>query len=350
MKTDLTLANIVFSRKILALAAIVCLVPAAHASTFWNGPNISFTQGDNGPADVMVPGAVEINRGINLYLYNSAVEPGPGVNSPVDTTWAVGSPGMIGNLSAATVAGLNFIPFGGATPSVRTTAQGAPWFSINPYIMTGNGSGGPITFVVHLVQEDIYLTLTFTDWGQHFTGGFAYNRSTPSAVTPPPTPTISITSPADGTVLSAPANIKFTVDASVSSGSVSNVSFFNGSSVLGSSQTPPFNFTSGALGAGSYQLTAVATAAGISATSSVVNVSVVTPVTTSLSAPAAAANNQFSFSYSANSGLRYVVESSSNLVNWTPLATNVANGSSGSFVTNVESGDAFFRVGRMPNP
>jgi hypothetical protein len=96
-------------------------------------------------------------------------------------------------------------------------------------------------------------------------------------------------------------------------------------------------------------VTAVATAAGISATSSVVNVNVVTPVTTGLSAPTSA-NNQFSFSYSANSGLRYVVESSSNLFNWTPLFTNTAGGSAVLFTTNIMPGDAFYRVGRLPNP
>jgi hypothetical protein len=291
---------------------------------------------------------VAINRGINLYIYNSVSEGGAGIGSPADTTWAVGTPDLIGHLSAANVSGLTFVPFGGATPSVRTTAQGAPWFSVNPYILTGDTSGGPITFVVHLVSEDIYLTLTFSDWGQHFVGGFSYTRSTPSAVTPP-TPTISITSPANGAVFAAPANVTFTVNASVSGGSVTNVSFFNGGASLGSSQTPPFNFTSGALGAGSYSLTAVATAAGVSATSTVVNVSVVTPVTSSLSAPAAA-NNQFSFSYSANSGLRYVLESSSNLLNWTPLFTNTADGSSVSFTTNILPADAFYRVGRLPNP
>ncbi|HEY2082463.1 MAG TPA: Ig-like domain-containing protein, partial [Verrucomicrobiae bacterium] len=197
-------------------------------------------------------------------------------------------------------------------------------------------------------NEDTYLTLTFSDWGRFFSGSFTYTRSTPSAVTPP-TPTISITSPANNAVFAAPANVKFTVNAAVSSGSVTNVSFFNNASKLGSSQTPPFNFTSGALGAGSYPVTAVATAAGISATSSVVNVSVVTPVTTSLSAPAAA-NNQFSFNYSANAGLRYVIETSSNLFNWTPVVTNTASSSSASFTTNILPANDFYRVGRMPNP
>jgi hypothetical protein len=93
----------------------------------------------------------------------------------------------------------------------------------------------------------------------------------------------------------------------------------------------------------------VATAGGISTTSSVVNISVVTPVTTSLSA-STAVNNQFSFGYSANPGLRYVVEGSSNLFNWTPLVTNIATGNPAFFTNGISESANFYRVGRLPNP
>jgi hypothetical protein len=342
MKTNPTLRTRQSLLQLFAIAAIAVLTQAAHASTFWNGSDITFTKGVDGDSDVLVPGAVAFSRGINEVLFNSVTEDGFGAVSPEDTTWAVGSPSMIGHLSAGTIPSpSSFIPF----TTVRANNAN---FDFAAYLLNGNGSGGPITFVVHLVNEDTYLTLTFSDWGRFFSGSFSYERSTPSAVTTP-TPTISITSPANNAVFAAPANVKFTVNAAVSSGSVTNVSFFNNATKLGSSQTAPFNFTSGALGAGSYPVTAVATAAGISATSSVVNVSVVTPVTTSLSAPGAA-NNQFSFNYSANAGLRYVIETSSNLFNWTPVVTNTASGSSASFTTNILPANDFYRVGRMPNP
>jgi len=51
----------------------------------------------------------------------------------------------------------------------------------------------------------------------------------------------------------------------------------------------------------------------------------VTPVITSLSA-SMEVNNQFSFGYSANPGLRYVVESSSNLFNWTAFGHECRDG------------------------
>jgi hypothetical protein len=102
--------------------------------------------------------------------------------------------------------------------------------------------------------------------------------------------------------------------------------------------------------AGSYALKAVAIAAGISATSAPVNISVVTPVTTSVSTPVSTPDNQFAFGYSSTPGLRYEIDISSNLFDWTPLATNVATGNP-SFFTNPISGDGnYYRVGRLPNP
>jgi hypothetical protein len=66
---------------------------------------------------------------------------------------------------------------------------------------------------------------------------------------------------------------------------------------------------------------------------------------------ATAKNGQFLFSYPANPGLAYVVQSSSNFVNWLPLVTNVASGSPVLFTNAVNSaGFQFFRVGRLPNP
>jgi plastocyanin len=165
-----------------------------------------------------------------------------------------------------------------------------------------------------------------------------------------PAPTVSLTNPVAGAVFAAPANLKLGATAAVSSGTVTNVAFFAGTNLLGSVQTSPFNITGSSLGAGSYSLTAVATAAGISATSAVVSITVVLPVAVSNSAPTVA-NDHFTFSYTANPGLAYVVENSSNLVNWVSISTNVA-ASSSVVVTNafVPANGQFYRVGRVPNP
>jgi plastocyanin len=165
-----------------------------------------------------------------------------------------------------------------------------------------------------------------------------------------PTPTVSLTNPVGGTVFSAPANLRLGATATVSSGTVTNVAFFAGTIPLGAVQTRPFNITGSSLAAGNYSLTAVATAAGISATSAVVNVSVVSPVAVSIFSPGVA-NNQFTFSYTANAGLTYEVQTSSNLANWVSIGTNVAANSPVALTNVFAPGvNQFYRVGRVPNP
>jgi hypothetical protein len=276
-------------------------------------------------ADVIIPGVVSLARNGSHWLYNTNVDTlGAAPGTPSDTEWAFGD--------LADYASLSYQSF----DSYRD-------FDLSARLVTDP----PSPMVVHLINENIYFAITFSAWPQG--GGLiAYTRSTPAVVVPPPTPSVGITNPASGAVFATPANVAITAGAAVNGGTVTNVAFFANSSSVGSVQSAPFNITANNLSAGSYALTAVATAGGVSATSAPVNISVVTPVTTSLSA-SAAANSQFSFSFSANQGLRYVVESSSNLFTWTPLVTNVATDSEISF-TNPISGDGnFYRVGRLPN-
>jgi len=169
-----------------------------------------------------------------------------------------------------------------------------------------------------------------------------------------PTPTVAITSPESAAIFAAPASISISASASVSSGTVTNVAFFgetnNVTTLLGAAKGAPFTVTATNLATGSYALTAVATAAGISATSTVVNITVVTPVAVSNSAPGIA-GGQFSFEYTANPGLTYVVESSSNLFKWLPIGTNVASNSPVIFTDSSGLGaQRFYQVVRLPNP
>ena len=310
---------------------IFVLVPAAQADpTIWTGPATNFAQtavglGQLPVADVLVPGAVSLARNGNHWLYNTNLDPFAEPGTPTDTEWSFGD--------LSDYASLTYQSF----DSFRD-------FDLSARLVTDP----PSPMVCHLTNEDIYLSVTFSAWPQG--GGLiAYTRSTPAAVVVAPSPTVTITNPLSGAVFSAPANVKIAASATVSSGTVTNVAFFSNSSPLGSSQAPPFGITASSLSAGPYALTAVATAAGVSATSAVVNVSVVSPIATSLAAPGAT-NNQFFFSYTANPGLRYDVESSSNLFNWTPLVTNVAAGSPVFFTNPVSQSSSFFRVGRLPNP
>lgn len=318
------------------LAFVAMLMPSARAQIIWNGPTINFSGGASAlisvpPADVIIPGAVSLTRHGNGWLYNTNVDACAqcAAGTPSDTEWAFGALSDYASLTYETMDVLRANEANFDFGAILVTVPPSP-------------------MVLHLINQNIYIQVTFTSWPQHGVGTFAYTRTTPAAA-PPPTPTVSITNPAPNAVFAAPANVKISASASVSSGTVTNVSFFDNSSPVGSSQSPPFSITADSLSAGSNGLIAVATAAGVSATSSVVNISVVTPVVTSLSG-SSEANNQFSFRYTVNPGLKYVVQSSSNMLNWTPLTTNVPNSNPAFFTNTTAEPDSFYRVGRMPNP
>ncbi len=317
----------VFLSRLILAACVLVAASAATATTIWNGPNIGFYHTDaNGLQDQLTAGVKLTRSTVGGGLYNSVTEAGAtsGI-SPSDTAWAIGS---LANYNTLTNYGPCPLEAGNHPPGYLGT-----------------------NFVVHLIAEDIYFSLTLTNWGGSFFAPnktFGYTRSTPSVT--PPTPTVTLTNPANGAVFAALANVSLAANATVSSGTVTNVQFFTNGISFKSVLTAPFSVTAGNLAAGAYALKAVATAAGISATSTVVNVSVVNPVVVNLSG-AALASSQFKFNYTANAGLSYVVESSSNLFNWVPLATNVAPASPVQFSNVLNSAGAkFYRVGRVPNP
>src|SRR5207247_10820911 len=100
--------------------------------------------------------------------------------------------------------------------------------------------------------------------------------------------------------------------------------------------------TSSNLAAGSQTFSAIASDnAGAKATNSI-SVTVVTPVAITLSAAQRLSSTGFQFSYSANVGLRYVVERSSTLPNWVALKTNTAGSNPVVFVDGSTSASAGF--------
>jgi hypothetical protein len=338
MKTRKTNPFVTFFMQSTALIFAVVNLPSAHADPIlWSGPATNFVQAAYNPlgtappeADVIVPGVVSLTRAGNHWLYNTNVDlAGAQFGTPSDTEWAFGPAD-----SVHTVTNYTYQSF----DSFRN-------FNLSG-VLTPNKP-----MVCHLINEEIYFAVTFTAW-PHGGGPFAYTRSTPGSVAPPPppTPTVNITTPTNNAVFSAPANISITADAAVSTGSVTNVQFFTNAISAGSKSSGPFTITANSLGAAPYTLTAVATAAGISGTSAPVNINVVAPVNTAVSGAAATVDNKFTFSFSSTPGLRYEVDVSSNLFNWTPVSTNVATGNP-SFFTNPISGDGnYYRVGRLPNP
>lgn len=166
-------------------------------------------------------------------------------------------------------------------------------------------------------------------------------------------PTLAITNPAPGTVFAAPASVTIQATVTNGGGTVTNVEFLVGSSVLADKTVAPYSAVTGPLPAGNYTLSAIAMDTdGLSATNSA-TIGVVTPVAVAISAPAKTPPANFSFSYTANVGLDYLVQKSTNLLatQWQALATNKAAANPVTFTdTNAGGTDTFYRVERMPNP
>jgi hypothetical protein len=308
---------------------VLAVTSSLSAATLWTGPNIGYNQPAPDPTQAAnqdrVTPTVWITRGTRDRLFNAFSEPSCDRSiSPTNTEWA----------SSATfnssVTNLIYHPF-------STWVDSLGLGNVNPKILN-------VPAVLHIKSDDIYISIKFTNWVAGGGGGFGYIRSTAPII-----PVVAITNPAAGAVFAAPANVLIKASASLSGGTITNVAFFANTTSLGSVHSVPFNLTANSLAAGAYNLTAVATGSGVSTTSSIVNISVVTPLAVTLSG-VKAGNGKFSFNYTANAGLNYVVETSSNLLTWSALVTNPATGSPVPFTNNISGSPKFYRVGRLPNP
>ena len=296
----------------------------APSATVWNGRFV--TEGNATQPD-MITADVWIMRGTTEGIYNAATEASfQHYFSPSNTEWADGT---TTNYSTLSYTNWNY------------------WAK--------NIHGGPpntvgVPAVVHLISDDIYINITFTTWSITG-GGYSYQRSTPSVANNPPS--LAITNPPSGAVFAALANVAIQAGVTNGSGTVTNVQFLVGSAVLTNATAAPFAATAPSLAAGSYPLSAIATDNnGMSATSSI-SVSVVNPVPVNLTSPTRLSSSDFQFNYSANVGLQYVVQRSTDLLaaNWLAVATNTAAASSMSFTdTTGTASSEFYRVARLPNP
>ena len=227
---------------------------SSRAATIWTGPLITYTQTSpypNPPGDrdqltphVALTRATPSGAGTG-GMFNAVTETSFTKGfSPADTEWAVGS---LANY--ATLTYTDWTTCGGGNPVHNLPGQ---------------------QLVVHLISDDIYLSLQFTSLPSG--PGFSYIRSTAAAADVPPT--VTIVTPTNGASFTAPAIVAITATASDPDGSVTNVSFFDGAILLGQTNNTPYTVTA-IFAAGAHALTAVATDnAGLSATSSVVNIAV----------------------------------------------------------------------------
>lgn len=235
------------SIKLIALMALAqCSPPALAVPTIWTGPAINFTNVTTADVDQISP-SVGLTRGASQGLYNATTEAGfTHFFSPQNTEWANG------------------------TTANYATLSYSDWNTWSKVVNGGPPNTVGINAVVHLISDDIYIDIKMLSWAVG--AGFAYQRSTAPVGNLPPV--IAITSPTNNANFAPPASVPIVATASDPDGSVTNVLFFDGVTLLGGTNNSPYTITSG-LALGAHALTAVATDnLGLSTTSAVVNVTV----------------------------------------------------------------------------
>jgi hypothetical protein len=185
--------------------------------------------------------------------------------SPFLSTNVEGSVVLITNLyfeayapGAVFAAGIDYVITNntGETYTVFVDDQDTNYVVGKPIPQFATSIAGP------LVQDDATIGIEFT----------VYSNLVVPVTTP--TFTVAITNPPNGATFTAPANVNIAASATVSTGTITNVEFLANGTPVGAALAPPFSVTATNLTAGNYVLTAVASSAGYSATSSVVTITV----------------------------------------------------------------------------
>jgi hypothetical protein len=169
-------------------------------------------------------------------------------------------------------------------------------------------------------------------------------------------PTVTLTSPAEGATFQAPAAITIAAEAADSDGTVSQVSFYAGTTLIGTDSSSPFSTAWINVAAGNYTLTAIATDnLGMTTTSGPVHVTVNVP-----SAPPVAPGNLYATAVSSNridlawsdnstNENGFAIERSADGVNFSQITTVAANLTSYSNTGLTASTTYFYRVRAFNN-
>ncbi len=164
-------------------------------------------------------------------------------------------------------------------------------------------------------------------------------------------PSVAVTTPANGAVLSAPASFTLGATASDPDGTITNVQFFQETVSLGNATTSPYSVAVSNLGFGDYSFSAVASDNGGLTATNGITVHVVTPVPIVLSSAQRLSPAGFQFNYSANTGLTYVIQRAAALPGFAPIKTNMATNNPMLFQdSSATAAQGFYRVQLQPNP
>jgi hypothetical protein len=238
-----------------------------------------------------------------------------------------------------------------ASVAIQTSVSDSAGTVTNVQFLAGttvltNVTTAPFSTATNLAAGSYTLSAIATDsLGQKATNSVSIIVDTP--------PVVAITNLVSGLILSAPANVAIKASASDAGGTVTNVQFLVGTSVLANQVTAPFAAVTNNLAAGSYSLSAVASDARGITTTNAIAISVVTPLPLTVGGILQPSPTGFQFTYPANVGLTYIIQRATDLTvsNWVSVATNTASVNPSVFTdSNATNGGAFYRVERTANP
>lgn len=194
---------------------------------------------------------------------------------------AVGGDYSYGVYTASGTVNFTFYPLApitGCNSSIIYISQNGGAYA--GYTMTASGSNFIYSLpIANGTAISFYFTYDTPPSGQRNSSANPHGYLV-GTVCAPGAPAVSITSPANATSFTSPASITINATASDVTGTITSVSFYSGTTLLGSSTTSPYSYTWTNVTAGSYSLTAVATNnSGLSTTSLPVNVIVNNPNT-----------------------------------------------------------------------
>jgi hypothetical protein len=200
------------------------------------------------------------------------------------TVTAVNDPPIIGDVTNRTVAvngTTGSIPVAISDKETAATSMALVAQSSNQtlipqsgLLLGGSGTNRTLTVTPASNQSgQATVTLTVSDGTTT-----AFDTFVVTVTAPNQRPVVQITGPTNNASFTAPATIVINANASDSGGAVARVDFYSGSTLLGSDTVSPYSFTMSNVSAGSIALTARATDnLGLTATSSIVNVTVSAP-------------------------------------------------------------------------
>jgi O-glycosyl hydrolase len=148
-------------------------------------------------------------------------------------------------------------------------------------------------------------------------------------------PALTLTAPANGTVVTGPANLTLTASANDTNNAITRVEFYSSDTKLGEKSSPPYTFALNNVAPGSYNFFAVAyNAVGASTIATPALVNVVRP---GLGGYSLLSNGTFQLALPGQAGMTNTVEVSTNLTQWTVL-TNLLGGAGNQLFTDAQAG------------